>query len=84
MFTRMFSSGRIIPLDTQPLTLCPLYLAMVANSAKLAIKRQSFADVEWRVGGHVFRWQESSAGCVLICLNYTTNSQAMNSKSTMS
>ena len=62
----MLSSSRVIPFNTQPLALRPFYLAMIANRAKLTVERESFANVERRVGGHVFRWSKSSVVFILI------------------
>jgi hypothetical protein len=76
MLTRMFSTCRVIPLNTQPLSLGPFYLAMVTNSAKLAVEGESLADVEGRVGRHVFRLEKSNAICSFVCLDRVRNSQA--------
>jgi hypothetical protein len=46
MFSRMFSSHRIVPFNAKPVTVCPLDLADVLDSAKCTIKGQTLAFEE--------------------------------------
>jgi hypothetical protein len=45
MLAGMLSTGWVVPFDTQPVTYSTFHLPIVPRSAKLAIKRQTFAII---------------------------------------